>query len=192
MARVILHSKKLPIKFWAEAFNTACHIHNRITLRPVVDRESRQKFDIKGEEGVFLGYSSNGGALRVYNKRTQVIMEYINVKVVDEETEYTEIEAEEPVPSTIIDNSSTLQTESDIDVTPTDIDSNIEPAARIQKDHPVNNIIGQLDGGMTNTKTNRVDYRMMAGLFVEACFVSKVEPKDVKAALLDEHWISAM
>ncbi|GAA0154055.1 hypothetical protein LIER_12146 [Lithospermum erythrorhizon] len=39
MARVMLHAKKIPVKFWVEAANTACYIDNRITLRPaeVVD-----------------------------------------------------------------------------------------------------------------------------------------------------------
>jgi len=32
-ARVMLHAKHLPYHFWAEAMNTACHIHNRVTLR---------------------------------------------------------------------------------------------------------------------------------------------------------------
>ena len=34
MAKVMLHAKKVPTKFWAEAVNTTCHIHNRITLSP--------------------------------------------------------------------------------------------------------------------------------------------------------------
>ncbi|PNX60220.1 gag-pol polyprotein [Trifolium pratense] len=32
-ARVMLHAKNLPYKFWVEAMNTACYIHNRVTLR---------------------------------------------------------------------------------------------------------------------------------------------------------------
>ncbi|GAA0164150.1 hypothetical protein LIER_19855 [Lithospermum erythrorhizon] len=46
----------------------------------------------------------NYRALRVYNKRTQVIMESIKVKVVDEEAEHTETEPEEPVTPTVIDS----------------------------------------------------------------------------------------
>ncbi|GAA0148033.1 hypothetical protein LIER_07583 [Lithospermum erythrorhizon] len=38
-----------------------------------------------------------------------------------------------------------------------------EPAARIQKDHPVDNIIGQLNGGITTRRKERVDYRNMSG-----------------------------
>jgi len=32
-ARVMLHAKHLPYRFWNEAMNTTCHIHNRVTLR---------------------------------------------------------------------------------------------------------------------------------------------------------------
>ncbi|GAA0155190.1 transmembrane signal receptor [Lithospermum erythrorhizon] len=32
----------------------------------------------------------------------------------------------------------------------------------------------------------------MVGLLGQTCFISKDEPKDVKATLLDEHWINAM
>ncbi|WJX28775.1 hypothetical protein P8452_17454 [Trifolium repens] len=32
-ARVMLHAKDIPYDFWAEAMNTACYIHNRVTLR---------------------------------------------------------------------------------------------------------------------------------------------------------------
>lgn len=84
MARVILHSKALPLCFWAKAINTACHIHNRISLRlrttltnyqlwkdwkPNVkyfhvfgskchilnDREYHKKWDSKPDEVFFLG-----------------------------------------------------------------------------------------------------------------------------------------
>ncbi|GAA0184198.1 hypothetical protein LIER_31486 [Lithospermum erythrorhizon] len=119
-------------------------------------------------------------------------MESINVNVVDEEVEHTEAETEELVTPTVIYSSSTSPIEPDETITPTVSGSIIEPSARIQRDHPIDNIIGQLEGWMTTRKNTRVDYRKMAGLFAEACFVSKVEPKNVKAALLDEHWISAM
>ncbi|GAA0161970.1 transmembrane signal receptor [Lithospermum erythrorhizon] len=118
-------------------------------------------------------------------------MESINVKVVDEAADDTEVETEEYVTPTVIDSSITSQTEPDETVTLTVINSFIEPSAKIQRDHLLENIIGQLKGMMTTRKTTRVDYRKMAGLFAEV-FVSKVEPKDVKVALLNEHWISAM
>ncbi|GAA0160579.1 transmembrane signal receptor [Lithospermum erythrorhizon] len=119
-------------------------------------------------------------------------MESINVKVLDEEEDdQSDPEIEDPVTPIVTDNNISQREVGSTD-TPTVIDSSIEPAAKIQKNHPVDNIIGQVEEGRNTRKTARVDYRKMAGLFAEACLVSKIEPKDVKAALLDECWISAM
>jgi hypothetical protein len=111
----MFHAKHLPYYFWAEAINTACHIHNRVTLRietkttlyelwkgrkPTVeyfhvfgskcyilpDRDHRRKMDPKSDEGIFLGYSTNRRAYRVFNSRTKVVMESISV-VIDNVTE---------------------------------------------------------------------------------------------------------
>jgi hypothetical protein len=115
MAQVMIHSNDLAQYFWGEAFNTACYIINRVYLRfetnktpyeiwrgkkPTIkhfrvfgskcyilrDRENIYKFDVKSDEGIFLGYSSNSRAYRVFNERTGTIMESINVVVDDEET----------------------------------------------------------------------------------------------------------
>jgi hypothetical protein len=116
MARVMIHSKNLAQHFWGEAVNIAWHIINRVYLRletnktpyeiwwgkkPTVkyfrtfgnkcyilrDRENLGKFDPKSDEGIFLGYSTNNCAYRVFNKRTETVMESINVIIDDEEIE---------------------------------------------------------------------------------------------------------
>ena len=75
----MIHAKKLPYHFWAEAMNTTCYVHNRVTLkkgtpttlyevwkgrRPTVkyfhvfgskcyiltDREQRRKMDPKSDD----------------------------------------------------------------------------------------------------------------------------------------------
>jgi len=113
MARVMIHSKNLAQHFWGEAINTACHIINRVYLRPETsetpyeiwrgkkptvkyfwifgskcyilrDRENLGKFDPKSDEGIFLGYSTNSRAYRVYNTRTKTMMESINVVIDDD------------------------------------------------------------------------------------------------------------
>jgi hypothetical protein len=45
------------------------------------DRENPRKFDPKSDEGIFLGYSTNSRAYRVFNKRTETMMESINVVI---------------------------------------------------------------------------------------------------------------
>lgn len=106
----MLNSKGLSFRLWAKAMNTAYYMVNRVYLRPSTkvtpyeiwkgtkpnlkyfyvfisvcyilnDREQRGKLDAKSDEGVFLGYSNNSRAYRVYNKRTQAIIESANVVV---------------------------------------------------------------------------------------------------------------
>ena len=56
-------------------FGSKCYILN--------DRENPGKFDAKSDKGIFLGYSTNSRAYRVYNKRTKTVMESINVVIDD-------------------------------------------------------------------------------------------------------------
>jgi hypothetical protein len=43
------------------------------------DRDNLGKFDAKSDEGIFLGYSSNSKAYRVFNKRIMVLDESMHV-----------------------------------------------------------------------------------------------------------------
>ena len=70
----IWRGKKCNLKYFLE-FDSTCFILN--------DREQRSNFDAKSNEGIFLGYSLNSRAYRVYNKRTNVVMKFINVVVDD-------------------------------------------------------------------------------------------------------------
>ncbi|MCH97661.1 retrovirus-related pol polyprotein from transposon tnt 1-94, partial [Trifolium medium] len=185
-ARVMLHAKHLPYHFWAEAMNTAYYIHNRVTLRsgtsstlyelwkgkkPTVkyfhvfgskcyilaDREQRRKMDPKSDEGIFLGYSTNSRAYRVFNSRTK---------------------------TDVSDNAADI--ESNIDLANTkaaDPQVNKGPSTRVQKNHPQELIIGDLNQGVTTRSRDVVS---------NSCFVSKFEPKNVKESLTDEFWINAM
>ena len=95
--------------FWAKAINTACYILNRVLVRPILKKTSYElwkdrkpnisyfhvfgcrcfihnnekdnlgKFDSRTDEGIFLGYSTNFKAYRVFNKRTLIVEESIHV-----------------------------------------------------------------------------------------------------------------
>ena len=56
-------------------FGSKCYILN--------DRENLGTFDARSDEGIFFGYSTTSRAYRVFNKRTKIIMESINVKIDD-------------------------------------------------------------------------------------------------------------
>ncbi|XP_073036620.1 uncharacterized protein [Primulina eburnea] len=125
MARVMLTSKNLAKRFWAEALNTACHISNRVYLRSgstmtsyeiimgkkpnlryfhvfgcvcytLNDRDQLAKFDSKSDKYLFLGYATNSRAYRMFNLRTRTIMESINV-VFDDRADLKKKTAEDDV-----------------------------------------------------------------------------------------------
>nr|GEW67151.1 hypothetical protein [Tanacetum cinerariifolium] len=107
-AQTMLSAAKIPLFFWAEAITTACFTQNRSLVIPrhektpyhvindrkpsvkffhifgsvcyiVRDGENLDKMKEKGDECIFVGYSTQSRAYRVFNKRTRVIMESIHV-----------------------------------------------------------------------------------------------------------------
>nr|GEZ20443.1 hypothetical protein [Tanacetum cinerariifolium] len=80
-ARTMLSAIKVPLFFWAEAiatsfkffyiFGSLCYI--------VRDGENLDKMKEKGDACIFIGYSNQSRAYRVFNKRTRVIVETIHV-----------------------------------------------------------------------------------------------------------------
>nr|GEY32149.1 hypothetical protein [Tanacetum cinerariifolium] len=108
VARTMLSAAKVPLFFWAEAIATACLTQNRSLVIPrhektpyhiinnrkpsvkffyifgslcyiVRNGENLDKMKEKGDECIFMGYSTQSRAYRVFNKRTRVIMESIHV-----------------------------------------------------------------------------------------------------------------
>ena len=111
-ARTMLDEAKLPTYFWAEAVQTACFTQNATLINKhgktpyeMVKKkkpnlkyfhvfgckcsvlkthpEQLSKFDLKADEGIFFGYPLSIKAFRVYNLRTRVVMESINVSFDD-------------------------------------------------------------------------------------------------------------
>lgn len=76
-------------------FGSKCFILN--------DRDQRENFDSKSDEDIFLGYSDNSQAYRVFNIKTQTIMESANV-VVDDFNDFVDFVHEEEVINIIDQN----------------------------------------------------------------------------------------
>ena len=124
-ARTMLQDAKLPTCFWAEAVSTACYIQNRFLLnkrhgkspytimskrKPTVRHlhvfgskcfvlkdtsEYVGKFDSKAFEGIFLGYSLERTAYRIYVTDQQKVMESTYVTFDDDKCPGLDGEAEE-------------------------------------------------------------------------------------------------
>ncbi|GJV67367.1 retrovirus-related pol polyprotein from transposon TNT 1-94 [Tanacetum coccineum] len=102
-ARTMLSAAKVPLFFWAEAIATACFTQNRSLVIPrhektpyhiinarkpsvkffhifgslcyiVRDGENLDKMKEKGDACIFVGYSTQSKAYRVFNKRTRMIV----------------------------------------------------------------------------------------------------------------------
>ncbi|GJS42595.1 ribonuclease H-like domain-containing protein [Tanacetum coccineum] len=107
-ARTMLAYAKLPVTFWAEAVSTACYVQNKVLVNKSQNKTPYElingrspvigflrsfgchvmilntldylgKFDAKGDEGYFVGYSLSSKAFRVFNKRTKKVEENLHV-----------------------------------------------------------------------------------------------------------------
>ncbi|GKC00172.1 retrovirus-related pol polyprotein from transposon TNT 1-94, partial [Tanacetum coccineum] len=107
-AGTMLIFSKAPLFLWAEAINTACYTQNSSLIRlrynktpyelmhdkksdlsflhvfgslcyPTNDNEDLGKINAKVDIGIFVGYTPAKKAFRIYNRRTQKIMETIHV-----------------------------------------------------------------------------------------------------------------
>ena len=77
-------------------FFSTCYILN--------NHEHLGKFDSKSDIGVFIGYSNSSKAYRVYNMRTQTVMESVNI-VVDDFCDFSKFFKEDAI-SNIIEEAS--------------------------------------------------------------------------------------
>nr|GFB38611.1 hypothetical protein [Tanacetum cinerariifolium] len=113
-----LVASQLPLFFWAEAIATACYTQNRSIIIPTHgkipyhiindrkpsikhlyifccicyitrDGKNLDKMKEKGDQCILVGYSTQSKGYRVYNKRTRMIVEFIQI-CVDEIKEVSE------------------------------------------------------------------------------------------------------
>ncbi|XP_043699886.1 uncharacterized protein LOC122650548 [Telopea speciosissima] len=144
-------------------------------------KEKYGKFDEKSDEGIFLGYSFNSCAYRVFNKRSLVVEESINVKFdisppkenyrpLDNDDKDLLIEINKKFENTFLDESQTQ-----------DLPREVIPV----KDHLLKQILENLDIGVQTRSTiqNTCNF---------AAFISTIEPINIKEALNDNDWILAM
>ena len=112
IARCLLYEKKMPLKFWAEAVNTASYLLNRMptkvlgdktpyeiwyVFKPKVDylkvfgspcyvlqpEVKRRKLDQKADMGILIGYSTKSKAYKIYDLKSNKVVIARNVKVTE-------------------------------------------------------------------------------------------------------------
>ena len=175
-ARTMLNEAKLPLYFWAEVVNTACYTRNRTLInkdhnktlyeimankKPTIkyfhvfgakcftlkDDEQLRKFKFKVHEGIFLGYSLESKAYRVYVIDHKKVIESMNVTFDDNKLPRIQDE----------DNTDTLKFDNMI---LEDGDTEEHEAAEDRQENDTNNddtepISGNDDGSSGNTSFER-------------------------------------
>nr|GEU46218.1 hypothetical protein [Tanacetum cinerariifolium] len=204
-ARTMLADSLLPIPFWAEAVNTT------ITILDTLDHVG--KFDGKADKGFLVGYSTNSKAFRVYNSRTKKVEENLHVNFLENKPNIAGSGPEWLFDVDSLTNSMNYQpvsagnrtngifddayddrdegAETDYNNLETVIPVSPIPSTRIHKDHPKEQIIGEVNSAIQTRKmakqneawlitfinkqrrTNHKDFQSC--LF--ACFLSQMEPK---------------
>src|SRR5919202_3769760 len=171
--------KNLIMKFNLEnlkVFGCKCFILN--------NSEYLTKFDPKAYEGIFLGYSPTSKAYRVLNKHSNVVEESLDVT----------FDESNPKPKTLPLEDDDIIEEVARNTTPnleepnTNL-TNQKPLVNIKevKDHPINQVIGEL-----NEKVTTRSQRLNANTWLFYAFLSTIEPKNIKQAIIDEQWVMAM
>uniref|UniRef100_A0A2N9IWC5 CCHC-type domain-containing protein n=1 Tax=Fagus sylvatica TaxID=28930 RepID=A0A2N9IWC5_FAGSY len=156
------------------------------------------KFDAKSDEGIFLGYSSNSKAYRVFNKRTMVVNE--SMHVVFGETNPFHIKNnydDEPISldnkassSNQVDSSEKVKDQVDEPqdeekALPLTKNEELPKSWNVVHSHPKELIIGEVERGVsTRSKLKNICNNM--------AFLSQIEPKNINEAIEDESWILAM
>ncbi|KAA0042421.1 gag-pol polyprotein [Cucumis melo var. makuwa] len=158
---------------------------------------------MKSDQGIFLGYSQNIRAYRVFNIKSGTVMETINVVVNDFESNVNQFNIEDDethvtpeVTSTPLDEMLKGDSQPDSAKTNSNITDDVRnnetvlvPSAYVKKNHPSISIIGDSSAGITTRRKEKVDYTKM---IVDLCYVSAIEPTSMENALKDEYWINAM
>ena len=192
-------TKKTPYELWKgkrpqvkyfRIFGSTCYI-----LR---DREHLGKFDSRSDEGIFLGYSTTSRAYRVYNVRTKTMMESINVVVddlgasleiaQDNDELFSQEITQESVPRDSPSTSQSINTSSLVDESSIDtqnVNHSQKDTTRVKDGLDPSNIVGPSNTGVKTRRQIEEEINYV-------CYVSSIEPKNIKSALLDDEWIVAM
>ncbi|KAI3827321.1 hypothetical protein L1987_01394 [Smallanthus sonchifolius] len=134
-----------------------------------------------GEAGTSNTTSSNLSDQEIFNEASSIHAEEASDDNTADNVEHNDQNLQAPL----------LTTEDNPDLNQSNHEEGIRldviPAQRINKEHPLENIIGQIHTGIqTRSKSHE------ANICLFSCFLSQVEPKKIDEALKHNSWIEAM
>nr|GFA96605.1 hypothetical protein [Tanacetum cinerariifolium] len=184
--------RKPNIKFFC-VFECRCYLLN--------DYEDVGKLKAKGDIGVFVGYSKESAAFRIYNKRTQSSSSSLNDDVQQSSEEVIPPQTNtQSIPINMIPNGDEASTSHNVfnerledayfDAStafhdPSNVHTFYQPyphEKKWTKDHPLHKIIG-------DPKSSVRIRGQLANSCLFSCFLSSIEPANVAEALIDADWL---
>ncbi|GKA76040.1 retrovirus-related pol polyprotein from transposon TNT 1-94, partial [Tanacetum coccineum] len=250
-ARTMLTFANLPLFLWAEAIATACFTQNRSIIHKRFDKTPYElvnkrkpnikffhvfgcrcyllndyddvgKLKAKGDIGVFVGYSKESVAFRIYNKSNRRFTRAVNitkssttnVKTSNNEISSHEGEVFHEVSESFQEESSSSSLNDDVQqsseevmVSPTNTQSISNNIVQITTFHDPSNIHTfyqpyphekkwtknhPLHKIIGDPKSSVRTRGQLANSCLFACLLSSIEPANVAEALKDDDWVSAM
>nr|GFB02405.1 hypothetical protein [Tanacetum cinerariifolium] len=193
----LINKRKPKIKFF-RVFGCRCYLLN--------DYEDVGKLKAKGDIGVFVGYSKESAAFRIYHKRTRKIHESVNVNfdeisemaskqfslepglsnlnVTEQSSNRSVSKVDDASKKEIFNNSIPFNMVPNGDEASTSdnvFNERLEDAYSDTKDHPVHKIIG-------DPKSSVRTRSQLANSCLFSCLLSSIEPANVAEALRDADW----
>nr|GEU54361.1 hypothetical protein [Tanacetum cinerariifolium] len=224
-ARTMLSATKVPLFFWAEAIATTCFTQNCSLVIPrhektpyhiinkrkpsvkffyiffslcyiVRDSENLDKIKEKCDACIFVGYSTQSRAYRVFNKRTRVIVETIHVNF----DELTQMASDHTFTVTTADATNQCQQQH---TTPLNSLTTPETTCQDPTQAPTVTYSENINQPETITENTQVEDDEFINIFCtllesygEWCMfaltVSRTEPKNIKEAMANSAWIESM
>ncbi|GAV61480.1 hypothetical protein CFOL_v3_05007, partial [Cephalotus follicularis] len=226
MGRTMFCENKLPKYLWAEVVNTSYYIINRVMIRSILKKtpyelfnerkpnvshlrpfgckvfilnnvkDNLGKFDANSDEGIFLGYSLNSKAYRVFNKRTLIIEESIHVlfeesnsalRKGDDVDDVGIVDQLEGLDISKVDDEVDKVEEEGVheeEIQPTQVTK--EPIARRKREYVKDNKVIDNPTKGVRTRSSLREY------CYNVAFISNIEPKNIFDALKDDFWIVTM
>ncbi|GJR85989.1 integrase, catalytic region, zinc finger, CCHC-type containing protein [Tanacetum coccineum] len=197
----LLHDRKPDLKY-LHIFGSLCY--------PTNDSKDLGKLKPKADIGISISYAPAKKAYRIYNRQTRQIMEIIHIDfdeltIMASEQSSSGPTPHEMTPGTIIRvaaaptladlTSSPSSTSIDQAAPSTKSSSTVQPTnlpfdhiSKWTKNHPLENVIGNPSRPVSTRKQLQTDAMWC---FFNA-FLTSVEPKNFKEAMLESSWIDAM
>ncbi|XP_075080513.1 uncharacterized protein LOC142166012 [Nicotiana tabacum] len=176
-------------------FRSKCFIHNN-------GKDNLGKFDLRSDEGIFLGYSLNSRSFRVHNKRTLCVKESVHVIfnkknplsqkriITGDEDQAQEIQETSKSQKSTDKSDATIESTNEISNSVLDHPKESTTHAvrpnewRSEPEYPQKFIIGDPNKVMKTRGALKKKANM--------ALISQVEPKKIDEALKDSSWIQAM